>query len=160
MKRPIYYHLNYMTSSLYLAFAGLATIALLPTTGLGQDQDSTDKSIHGNAADGVCMGVYLAVLNEVKVKPEDVVMLTAKAARKFPRCACEVVNAAIDGSKAKAALVVAITEAALNEIPEELWPLVFQCALKNSPESLPSLRRLANRVAAESQQVKGVLSVE
>ncbi|MEN9975030.1 MAG: hypothetical protein RLZZ282_1036 [Verrucomicrobiota bacterium] len=73
-----------------------------------------------------------------------------------PGCACEVVKAAIEGSKADAALVASIVETASVAAPEHMR-LISQCAVAVAPDALADVQAVLVKLdpnSGESAPVK------
>jgi hypothetical protein len=66
-----------------------------------------------------------------------------------PGCACEVVKAAIEGSKADAKLVAAIVETASTVAPEHMR-LISQCAVAMAPDSLANVQAVLAKLDPNS----------
>jgi hypothetical protein len=82
-----------------------------------------------------------------------------------PSCACEVVKAAIEASKADAKLVASIVETASTTAPEQMR-LISQCAVAVAPDALANVQAVLVKldpnsggsapVAKDSKDAKGV----
>jgi hypothetical protein len=91
-------------------------------------------SATASAADVDCLKLALAV----KAAASDSSALLSLVEREVaanPACACEVVKAAIEGSKAEAALVASIVETASTAAPE-MMRLISQCAVAVAPDAI------------------------
>ena len=86
-----------------------------------------------------CVKLSLAVRRAVTAEQSQVLEIVATEVATAPACACEVVKAAIEGSRAKPATVAAIVEAAATVAPEHLR-LISQCAVAVAPDALAQVQ--------------------
>ena len=82
-----------------------------------------------------CLKLSLSVKQTVASEQSKVLEVVAAEVAAAPGCACEVVKAAIEGSKANAETVAAIVEAASIAAPDQMR-LVSQCAVAVAPDAL------------------------
>lgn len=103
----------------------------------------------------LCSPVTAKVTKAVTADSAKVLKIVAEEVAASPKCACEIVSAAITASKADKATVVAIVEAAAAAAPNEL-PVVLACAASAAPEASAEL---ANKFSKETEgSGKGVVS--
>jgi hypothetical protein len=103
----------------------------------------------------LCSPVTAKVTKAVTADSTKVLKIVAEEVAASPKCACEIVSAAITASKADKATVVAIVEAAAAAAPNEL-PVVLACAASAAPEASAEL---ANKFSKETEgSGKGVVS--
>jgi hypothetical protein len=105
-----------------------AALASLPAVA-----DSVDKT----ALD--CVAHTQSVRNTITADPSKVLQIVSTEVSAAPDCACELVKAAIEGSKANAETVAAIVEAASIAAPEQMR-LVSQCAVAVAPDALSAVQ--------------------
>jgi hypothetical protein len=121
----------------------MAGVAALVTMAFGQVSSAADKAQN-------CASEAKKVTAAVTAKPDDVLTVVAKEVQEAPTCACEIVKAAIDASKADKDLVVQIVTTASTLLPDET-PTIIACAIDASPES-------ARAIADKFGSGKGVVS--
>jgi len=117
--------------TLTLGLAGLAALASLSTA----------------SASELCTPVQSAVTKAIVAAPESVLAVVAQQVAASPKCACEIVKAAISAVKTDNATVVAIVEAAAAAAPAEL-PVVLACAAATAPQAASAL---ADKFSAETE---------
>ena len=86
-----------------------------------------------------CGVLTLSVKAAVTADQSKVLQIVATEVGAAPDCACEVVKAAIEGSKASVETVAAIVEAASIAAPEQMR-LVSQCAVAAAPDALGAVQ--------------------
>jgi hypothetical protein len=86
-----------------------------------------------------CLKLSLAVKHAVAAEQSQVLEIVATEVAAAPTCACEIVKAAIEGSRAKPATVAAIVETAATVAPEHLR-LIAQCAVAVAPDALAQVQ--------------------
>jgi len=86
-----------------------------------------------------CGVLSLSVKAAVVADQSKVLQIVATEVAAAPDCACEVVKAAIEGSKASVETVAAIVEAASIAAPEQMR-LVSQCAVAVAPDALGAVQ--------------------
>ena len=129
--------------TLSLGFASIAALASFSTASAVETE--------------LCSPLQAAVSNAVTSAPESVLKVVAEQTAASPKCACEIVKAAISASKADSAMVVAIVEAAAAAAPEQL-PVVLACAAAAAPQAAAAL---ADKFGAETAgSGKGVVGKE
>ncbi len=107
-----------------LSFALLsALLALLPAS----------------AAEVDCLKLSLALKHAVAAEQSQVLEIVANEVSAAPACACEIVKAAVESSRAKPDMVAAIVQAAATEAPEHLR-LIAQCAVAAAPDALAQVQ--------------------
>lgn len=127
--------------SLTLGLAGLAALASFSTASAAE----------------LCSPLQAAVTKAVVAAPESVLKVVAEQVAASPKCACEIVKAAISAVKSDNATIVAIVEAAAAAAPTEL-PVVLACAAATAPQAATAL---ADKFGAETQgSGKGVVGKE
>lgn len=92
-----------------------------------------------------CIALSASVKAAVAEKPSEVLQVVEKEVGANPDCACEVVKAAIQASKADAKSVAAIVETAASVAPEKMR-LVSQCAVAVAPESLADVQAVLSKL--------------
>ena len=92
-----------------------------------------------------CLNLAASVKIAVAEKPTDVLAVVEKEVSANPDCACEVVKAAIQESKADAKTVAAIVETAASVAPDKMR-LISQCAVAVAPESLAEVQAVLSRL--------------
>ncbi len=86
-----------------------------------------------------CLQLSLSVKHAVAAEQSKVLEIVATEVSATPGCACEIVKAAIEGSRAKPATVAAIVETAATAAPEHLR-LISQCAVAVAPDALAQVQ--------------------
>ena len=86
-----------------------------------------------------CVKLALRVQHSVAANPSATLQIVEKEVALTPACACELVKAAIKGSKADVKLVAAIVETAATVAPEHRH-LIGQCAVAVAPEALAAVQ--------------------
>lgn len=86
-----------------------------------------------------CLKLALSVKQAVAANQSATLQIVEKEVAANPGCACEIVKAAIEGSKATVTLVAAIVETAITVAPEHRH-LIAQCALAVAPDALPNVQ--------------------
>ena len=92
-----------------------------------------------------CLNLAASVKIAVAEKPADVLAVVEKEVSANPDCACEVVKAAIQESKADAKTVAAIVETAASVAPDKMR-LISQCAVAVAPEALADVQAVLSRL--------------
>ncbi len=92
-----------------------------------------------------CMKLALYVKHAVAADQSATLQIVEKTVAANPGCACEVVKAAIEGSRAKVNLVAAIVETASTVAPEHMH-LIAQCAIAVAPDALPNVKAVLARM--------------
>jgi hypothetical protein len=105
-----------------------AALGLLPAIAANAETPAVD-----------CVALTLSVKNAVVADQSKVLEIVSTEVAAAPDCACEVVKAAIEGSKASAETVAAIVEAASIAAPEQMR-LVSQCAVAVAPDALSAVQ--------------------
>lgn len=108
-----------------------------------------------------CVRHALSVKHAIAANQSATLQIVEKEVAAYPGCACELVKAAIEGSKASVVLVAAIVETAATVAPEHLH-LIAQCALAVAPDAranvqavLAKLEPKKSRVANNKKDAKG-----
>jgi hypothetical protein len=91
------------------------------------------------AAEVDCLKLSLSVKFAVAAEQSKVLEIVSNEVAAAPGCACEVVKAAIETSKAKPETVAAIVEAAVTAAPEQMR-LIAQCAVAVAPDALAQVQ--------------------
>jgi hypothetical protein len=86
-----------------------------------------------------CVKLALAVKHATATDPSATLQVIERVIAANPQCACEVVKAAIEGSKADVQLVAAMVQTAATVAPEQMR-LISQCAVAVAPDSLPNVQ--------------------
>ena len=86
-----------------------------------------------------CLKLALSVKHAVAANQSATLQIVEKEVAANPGCACEIVKAAIEGSKASVTLVAAIVETAITVAPEHRH-IIAQCALAVAPDALPNVQ--------------------
>lgn len=86
-----------------------------------------------------CQKVSVPFAEEVVAHQSLVLQLVDRAVRENPSCACEIVKAAIQATKADSKLIASIVEVAGVAAPEQLRT-VAQCAVAVAPDSLEEVQ--------------------
>lgn len=120
-------------------------------------------------AEADCLNLAASVKVAVAEKPTDVLAVVEKEVSANPDCACEVVKAAIQESKADAKTVAAIVETAASVAPDKMR-LISQCAVAVAPEALADVQAVLSRLdpnrgesgysSKGSKDAKGVAEVK
>ncbi|MCW1884896.1 hypothetical protein OKA04_09170 [Luteolibacter flavescens] len=92
-----------------------------------------------------CLNLAASVKIAVAEKPAEVLQIVEKEVSANSSCACEVVKAAIEASKADAKAVAAIVETAASVAPDKMR-LVSQCAVAVAPEALADVQSVLSRL--------------
>ena len=119
--------------TLTLGLAGLAALASLSTA----------------SASELCTPVQSAVTKAIVAAPESVLAVVAQQVAASPKCACEIVKAAISAVKTDNATVVAIVEAAAAAAPAPAGALAGPDYAIRAPP--PELGSYSAAVAAPAQ---------
>ncbi len=106
-------------------------------------------SVGGAAAADQCLELAVSVKHAVKADESSVLEIVEKQVAAHPGCACEVVKAAVEETKAEAELVAAIVEAAATTAPEHLR-LISQCAVAVAPDALSEVQAVVIRLEPSS----------
>jgi hypothetical protein len=91
-----------------------------------------------------CNQLAASVKGAVAADLSATLQVVEKTVMANPGCACEVVKAAIEGSKAEVNLVAAIVETAVVVAPEHTR-LIAQCAVAVAPDALPNVTAVLAR---------------
>jgi hypothetical protein len=86
-----------------------------------------------------CVKLALSVKHAIAADPSATLQIVEKEVAANPQCACEVVKAAIQGSKADVTLVANIVQAAATIAPEHMR-LISQCAVAVAPDALSNVQ--------------------
>lgn len=86
-----------------------------------------------------CLKLSLSVKQAVSAEQSKVLEIVSNEVSANPGCACEIVKAAIQGSRANPQSVAAIVQAAATAAPEHLR-LISQCAVAVAPDALPQVQ--------------------
>lgn len=86
-----------------------------------------------------CLKLALTVKQSVANEQSKVLEIVSNEVSASPKCACEIVKAAIEGSQAEPKTVAAIVEAAANAAPDQMR-LVAQCAVAVAPDALAEVQ--------------------
>ena len=105
-----------------------------------------------------CLSSYRDVAAQVTKDPGKVLEIVSDNVKKTPKCSCEIVKAAIVGSKADAKTVAAIVETAMGATTEENWPMIVQCALAVAPDAYNDVRKAVTRIAGDNNSVAAVMA--
>lgn len=92
-----------------------------------------------------CLKLPAQVQARIKEDASKLTEIVADLVTQNPACACEIVKAAIDASKADAKTVAAIVEAAINAAPEHMR-LIAQCAIAAAPDALAEVQAVLARL--------------
>lgn len=92
-----------------------------------------------------CLKVSVSVKHAVAAKPATVLEIVEKEVSANPDCACEVVKAAIQASKADKKTIAAIVETAATSAPDKMR-LISQCAVAVAPEALAEVQSVMSRL--------------
>ncbi|BCX48887.1 hypothetical protein HAHE_27950 [Haloferula helveola] len=92
-----------------------------------------------------CSKLAVSVRHAVEAKQDMVLEIVEKQVAAHEGCACEVVKAAIEGTKADASLVASIVETAVSVAPEHMR-LISQCAVAVAPDSLSEVQAVLIRL--------------
>lgn len=92
-----------------------------------------------------CLKLSVAVKHAVAAKPATVLEIVEKEVSANPDCACDVVKAAIQASKADNKTVAAIVETAATSAPDKMR-LISQCAVAVAPEALADVQGVISRL--------------
>jgi hypothetical protein len=88
-----------------------------------------------------CISLSSAIRHAVSSDQSGVLDIVSKEVAASPDCACEIVKAAIEGSKADAKMVAAIVQVASTAAPERMR-LISQCAVASAPDALIEIQRV------------------
>ncbi len=92
-----------------------------------------------------CLKVAVSVKHAVTAQPDQVLQIVEKEVGANPGCACEVVKAAIQTTKAEPKLVASIVETAATVVPDKMR-LISQCAVAVAPEALTAVQGVMSRL--------------
>lgn len=92
-----------------------------------------------------CLKVSVSVKHAVAAKPAEVLQIVEAEISANQDCACEVVKAAIEASKADNKTIAAIVETAATAAPDKMR-LVSQCAVAVAPEALADVQAVMSRL--------------
>lgn len=92
-----------------------------------------------------CLKVSVSVKHAVAAKPATVLEIVEKEVSANPDCACDVVKAAIQASKADNKTIAAIVETAATSAPDKMR-LISQCAVAVAPEALADVQAVISRL--------------
>ncbi|QJE96153.1 hypothetical protein [Luteolibacter luteus] len=92
-----------------------------------------------------CLKLSVSVKHAVAAKPATVLEIVEKEVSANPDCACDVVKAAIQASKADSKTVAAIVETAATSAPDKMR-LISQCAVAVAPEALADVQGVISRL--------------
>ena len=98
----------------------------------------------------LALSVKLAVARDVSAT----LQIVEKEVAANPACACELVKAAIEGSKANVQLVAAIVETAATVAPEHRR-LIGQCAVAVAPDALPNVQAVLAKLEPKQRKADG-----
>ena len=96
-----------------------------------------------------CLQLAASVKAAVAAEQSQVLEIVAKEVSAAPACACEVVKAAIEGSRADASTVAAIVETAIHASPENMR-LISQCAIAMAPDALVEVQTVLAKLDPNS----------
>lgn len=96
-------------------------------------------------ADVDCIALSVSVKNAVSAQQSNVLEIVSEQVGAAPGCACEIVKAAIEASKADAKTVAAIVEAASIAAPDQMR-LVSQCAVAVAPDALAEVQAVVAKL--------------
>ena len=92
-----------------------------------------------------CIALSLSVKTAVAADQSRVLEIVSNEVVIAPACACEIVKAAIEGSKARVQTVAAIVEAAATAAPDQMR-LVSQCAVAVAPDALAAVQAVVAKL--------------
>ena len=92
-----------------------------------------------------CAKLVLLVKHDVAANPSATLQIVEKQVGIAPACACELVKAAIQASKADVKLVAAIVETAATVAPEHRH-LIGQCAVAVAPDALSAVQAVLKKL--------------
>jgi hypothetical protein len=92
-----------------------------------------------------CLKVSVSVKHAVAAKPSAVLEIVEKEVSANPDCACDVVKAAIQSSKADNKTIAAIVETAATSAPDKMR-LISQCAVAVAPQALADVQAVISRL--------------
>jgi len=118
-----------MKTTIRLALAATA-LGMLPATSMAEVD---------------CLKLAVTVKHAVTAQPDEVLQIVEKEVGANPNCACEVVKAAIQASKAEPKVVASIVETAASVAPDKMR-LISQCAVAVAPEALTSVQSVMSRL--------------
>lgn len=101
-----------------------------------------------------CIKLALSVKLAVAANPSATLQIVEKEVAATPVCACELVKAAIEGSKANVELVAAIVETAATVAPEHRR-LIGQCAVAVAPDALPNVQAVLAKLEPKQDKPAG-----
>lgn len=119
-----------MKTTIRLALAATA-LGMLPAVSMADEVD--------------CLKVAVSVKHAVTAQPDQVLQIVEKEVGANPGCACEVVKAAIQTTKAEPKLVASIVETAATVAPDKMR-LISQCAVAVAPEALTAVQGVMSRL--------------
>ena len=96
-------------------------------------------------ADTDCLKLSVEVKHAAAAKPASVLEIVERQVGANPNCACEVVKAAIEATKADSKTVAAIVETAAQVAPEQMR-LISQCAVAVAPDALQEVQMVMARL--------------
>jgi len=92
-----------------------------------------------------CVKLALSVKLAVAANPSATLQIVEKEVAATPACACELVKAAIEGSKASVELVAAIVQTAATVAPEHRR-LIGQCAVAVAPDARANVQAVLDKL--------------
>lgn len=101
------------------------------------------------AAADDCVDLSVSVRHAVQASEASVLEIVEKQLAASPACACEIVKAAIETTKAEPELVAAIVETAATTEPEQMR-LIAQCAVAVAPDALSEVQAVMIRLEPSS----------
>ena len=96
-----------------------------------------------------CVKLVQTVKAAITADPSTTLQLVEKEILANPGCACEVVKAAIEGSKADVKLVASIVETASTAAPDQMR-LISQCAVAVAPDALANVQAVLAKLDPNS----------
>ena len=111
------------------------------------------------AAEVDCGNLSLSVKNEVAAEQSKLLQIVEARVATSPKCSCEIVKAAIEGTMADAKTVAAIVETAIMAAPDQMR-LIAQCAIAVAPDSLADVQTVLAKLDPNSGESAAVESAK
>jgi hypothetical protein len=106
-----------------------------------------------------CVKIAFEVRNAAKDFPDKILENVAEYVSESPKCACEVVKAAIEATSASEDLVAAIVETAIVASPEQMR-IIAQCAVAVAPDALPKVQAVLAKLDVNSGEAASAKSAK
>jgi len=109
-----------------------------------------------------CLKIAVVVKTAAQNFPDKILEEVSKQVSASPKCACEIVKAAIEGTSANEDLVAAIVETAVVSAPDQMR-IIAQCAVAVAPDALAKVQAVLAKLdsnSGESDSAKSAKSAK